>query len=990
MVLTFDETVDFSTFTSSAITITDSAGANGQALSGTPTEGVDGTTMTIPITLAEKEIIAAHTGVREIDAGITSWDDVAANANLAVTDDPIDTENEDTTAPLIATSTLNLQIGTGTLVLTFDETVDFSTFTSSAITITDSAGANGVALSAAPTEAADGTTMTIALTSTQREAIAAHTALPREIDAGITAWDDVAANANLAVTDDPIDSETEDTAGPLIQTSTLNLQIGTGTLVLTFDETVDFSTFTSSAITITDSAGANGVALSAAPTEAADGTTMTIALTSTQREAIAAHTALPREIDATTSAWDDLAGTPNANAAVTDDPIDSETEDTAGPLIATSTLNLQIGTGTLVLTFDETVDFSTFDSSAITITDSAGANGVALSAAPTEAADGTTMTIAFTSTQREAIAAHTALPREIDATTSAWDDLAGTPNANAAVTDDPIDSETEDTAGPLIQTSTLNLDGDSPTLVLTFDETVDFSTFDSSAITITDSAGANGQALSGTPTEGVDGTTMTIPITLAEKEIIAAHTGVREIDAGITAWDDLAGTPNANAAVTDDPIDTENEDTAGPLIATSTLNLQIGTGTLVLTFDETVDFSTFDSSAITITDSAGANGVALSAAPTEAADGTTMTIALTSTQREAIAAHTALPREIDATTSAWDDLGANANLAVTDDPIDSETEDTAGPLIQTSTLNLDGDSPTLVLTFDETVDFSTFTSSAITITDSAGANGQALSGTPTEGVDGTTMTIPITLAEKEIIAAHTGVREIDAGITAWDDLAGTPNANAAVTDDPIDTENEDTTAPLIATSTLNLDGDSPTLVLTFDEAVDESAFDPTAITITDSAGANAVVLTAASPNESVDGTTMTIPITLAEKESIAAHAALPREIDATTSAWDDVAANANLAVTDDPIDTENEDTTAPLIATSTLNLQIGTGTLVLTFDETVDFSTFDSSAITITDSAGANGVALSAAPTEAADGTTMTIALTSTPKRSHCSSHCPS
>ena len=281
---------------------------------------------------------------------------------------------------------------------------------------------------------------------------------------------------------------------------------------------------------------------------------------------------------------------------------------------------------------------------------------------------------------------------------------------------------------------------------------------------------------------------MTIPITLAEKEIIAAHTGVREIDAGITAWDDTAESPNANLAVTDDPIDTENEDTTAPLIATSTLNLQIGTGTLVLTFDETVDFSTFDSSAITITDSAGANGVALSAAPTEAADGTTMTIALTSTQREAIAAHTALPREIDAGITAWDDVAANANLAVTDDPIDSETEDTAGPLIQTSTLNLDGDSPTLVLTFDETVDFSTFDSSAITITDSAGANGQALSGTPTEGVDGTTMTIPITLAEKEIIAAHTGVREIDAGITAWDDLAGTPNANAAVTDDPIDTE----------------------------------------------------------------------------------------------------------------------------------------------------------------------------------------------------------
>ena len=262
-------------------------------------------------------------------------------------------------------------------------------------------------------------------------------------------------------------------------------------------------------------------------------------------------------------------------------------------------------------------------------------------------------------------------------------------------------------------------------------------------------------------------------------------------------------------------LETPNEDSTAPSLSTSTLNLDGDSPTLVLTFDESVVEATFDPTKITITDSAGANGVTLAAAsPNESANGITMTIPITISEKETIAAHSTI-RQLDILANTWTDIAINANAQIDNDPLDTQNEDSTAPLIATSTLNLDGDSPTLVLTFDETVDFSTFTSSAITITDSGGLNGQALSGNPTEGIDGTTMTIPITLAEKEVIAAHSTVRQIDATNSAWDDVAA--NANLAVTDDPLNAENEDTTAPLITDATLNLNCDTPTLLLTFNE-----------------------------------------------------------------------------------------------------------------------------------------------------------------------------
>ena len=643
-----------------------------------------------------------------------------------------------------------------------------------------------------------------------------------------------------------------------------------------------------------------------------------------QREAIAAHTALPREIDAGITAWDDVAA--NANLAVTDDPIDSETEDTAGPLIATSTLNLQIGTGTLVLTFDETVDFSTFDSSAITITDSAGANGVALSAAPTEAADGTTMTIALTSTQREAIAAHTALPREIDATTSAWDDLAGTPNANAAVTDDPIDSETEDTEGPILQTSTLNLDGDSPTFVLTFDESVNGATYEEAQVTITDSAGNNGITLTNSVNEA-SGTTMTTNIELSEKQLLAAMSTPRQIDATTLAWDDLAGTPNANLAVTDDPIDTENEDTTAPLISTSTLNLNTDPATLILTFDESVDESAFDPTTITITDSAGAGGITLTASsPNESADGTTMTIDLSSGERtSAIALFPTTPRELDITTSAWADVAGNGNAAVTDDPIDTEVEGNAPSFTADRTAL-----GTIELTFNENVDAAA--ADELTAWDVSTGTVTAV----TDPEDSTSMTI-----------TYTGDAATDSTPTV------TYNAtNGTVEDTDMnevnDGENAVATDSVAPTMTAATTGSS--VIVTFSENVDALSTGTGAgwtVTGTD-AGARTITGNT-DPDDSSNTITLTLSSEFASEDPDATVTYTSGAGDLTDVAGNELVSGASPNITDGIIPTmQSATTTSTTTVDVTFSENIDDGTVLDAGDFTVG-----GVATTIADASGA-------------------------------------
>ena len=846
---------------------------------------------------------------------------------------------------------IDLEAGTISITVTDDDdATDITGFNATSITIFDGTNQSGnpFTLTSDSSTSVGGTSLSTVVTigetdlyNIKDQLTESNTTFSLRIAAGGIATDGTSAGVNAADLDTVVDRDpTDDSSAPLLSTNVLDLDAEPATLILTFDEGVTVPTIGDIVFggdpdyTLTTSTVTSG---------SAGDTSFTITLSDVDKYNVNLGDDNTNDMDYTTALVSDGAGT--TIAAVSGDTFSGITEDTTAPLLTNAALDLDIGDSTLTLTFDEFVHETSFNASSITITDSSDANGVTLSAAsPNESADGLTMTIALTNAERTAIAAHTGTSR-LDAALLAWDDVSIAANANLVVADRPMDSTDEDDAGPTITNAALDLDIGDSTLTLTFDENVDESEFNAAAITITDSSDANGVPLSAaSPNESADGLTMTIALTNAERTAIAAHTGTSRLDATALAWDDTAETPNANAVVADRPMDSTDEDDAGPTITNAALDLDIGDSTLTLTFDENVDESEFNAAAITITDSSDANGVPLSAAsPNESADGLTMTIALTNAERTAIAAHTGTSR-LDATALAWDDTAEtpNANAVVADRPMDSTDEDDAGPTITNAALDLDIGDSTLTLTFDENVDESEFNAAAITITDSSDANGVPLSAaSPNESADGLTMTIALTNAERTAIAAHTGTSRLDATALAWDDTAETPNANAVVADRPMDSTDEDDAGPTITNAALDLDIGDSTLTLTFDENVDESEFNAAAITITDSSDANGVPLSAASPNESADGLTMTIALTNAERTAIAAHTGTSR-LDATALAWDDTAEtpNANAVVADRPMDSTDEDDAGPLIATSTLNLDGDSPTLVLTFDETVDFSTF--------------------------------------------------
>jgi len=206
--------------------------------------------------------------------------------------------------------------------------------------------------------------------------------------------------------------------------------------------------------------------------------------------------------------------------------------------------------------------------------------------------------------------------------------------------------------------------------------------------------------------------------------------------------------------------------------------------------------------------------------------------------------------------------------------------------------------------------------------------------------------------------------------TFWEDVALTPNS----ADITFATGNESVTdlaTPVVVSNTLDYNDDASELVVTFSEVVVAASTVFTSFHINDITGVDDVTISQATT--SGDGDTLVFPLT--EAERVSALAISPVVLDVDTGAVTDIAVGLTLVGDDNNATIETSDTNLPTITQWGINFD--TNELSLTFSETVDASTLDSTAITLQNAitSTASTYTLTGGITSSTDGLTIIINL---------------
>ena len=979
LTITFNETIDTTPATFVDLTklfISPVGVANQNVLTGATVTAVDGATVTITLTEAQRATVVGL-ATRELDITAGAVRDLAGNLVAAAADNAI-AVTADTGAPIVSSVTLNLNPGAaGSLVVTFNEAIDVSPTTNVIVGgffISSNGIANEVTLSGATlVTAADGNTITITLTEAQRQAAVALATRQLDIAAGTVR--DISGNLNAAIVDQAI-TLTVDATAPAFTSATINLNDSNRQVNITFSEAIDATPATNVDLTklfISQTGGANVVALTGATVTATDGTTITITLTENQRQTIGALAS--REVDITAGAVKDVSG--NLIAASVDNAI-TTTADTTKPTITSATLNLDPLNRNLVVLFSETVDATpaaTVDLTKIFISPTGVVDQNVLTGATVTAVDGTSITIQLTVAQFNTVSA--LATRELDVTAAGFVDVAATPNTIAAVADIPI-TTTPDATKPTITTVALDLNPGTNTLTVTLDETADATpatNVDLSKLFISAIGQTNQISLVGATVTAADDTTapfdVVITLTEAQRAQLVALT-TRQLDVSAGAFIDIAATPNAINAVSDVPIGLTADTTVPTLNGNVYLNNDVAVRSVIFQFSEAVKVSSVDLTKLFISTIGSVNQIALTGATVNTTtDGNLIQITLTSAQQTAIAALAST--ELDMTVGAFQDISGNNIAASTGTSITAQT-DTVKPAITGVALNLNPGSRVLTITSGETIDATPAAYvdlNKIFISATGQTNQISLAGATVTAADGTTITITLTEAQRAAVVALAS-KELDVSAGAIRDLAGNFN-NASI--DTTVTITADATAPTFTSATLNLDPSSRILAVTLSEAIDATPanfVNTSQLWISAASNANEVSLAGATVT-ATDGTTITITLTEAQRALAAALGT--RQLDIGAGAFKDLSGNTIAAIADQTI-TTTADATKPTIVSTTLNLNPSNKQVVITFNEAIKASTVDLTKLFISDALAVNQIALTGASASTVDGTSITITLT--------------
>ena len=988
LVLTFNEAIVWSDTTLDNITITDSNNANPVTLTGANLTDNNLPTLTITLTESQRQsVVTLNTGSNspvQITVAANSIHDLVGNVFASLTNGAL-TITDDNTPPTLTDNTPNLNIAAATLSFAFDEHINVSTISLQNISITDATGTDTVLLTGATLPATNSSSFIIGLTTAQIQQLGTLTFdddTPLQITVSPSAITDLTGNAFGGLVAGTAIDTTDDSTAPTLTSTTLNLD--TAILVLTFNEAIVWSDTTLDNITITDSNNANPVTLTGANLTDNNLPTLTITLTESQRQSVVTLNTgsnSPVQITVAANSIHDLVGNvfaPLTNGALT------ITDDNTPPTLTDPTPNLVIMDGTLSFAFDEHINVSTISLQNISITDATGTDTVLLTGATLPATNSSSFIIGLTTAQIQQLGTLTFddnTTLQITVSPSAITDLTG--NAFGGLVAGTAIDTTDDSTAPTLTSTTLNLD--TAILVLTFNEAIVWSDTTLDNITITDSNNANPVTLTGANLTDNNLPTLTITLTESQRQsVVTLNTGSNspvQITVAANSIHDLVG--NVFAPLTNGAL-TITDDNTPPTLTDPTPNLVIMDGTLSFAFDEHINVSTISLQNISITDTAGTDTVLLTGATLPATNSSSFIIGLTTAQIQQLGTLTFdddTPLQITVSPSAITDLTGNAFGGLVAGTAIDTTDDSTAPTLTSTTLNLD--TAILVLTFNEAIVWSDTTLDNITITDSNNANPVTLTGANLTDNNLPTLTITLTESQRQsVVTLNTGSNspvQITVAANSIHDLVG--NVFAPLTNGAL-TITDDNTPPTLTDNTPNLNIAAATLSFAFDEHINVSTISLQNISITDATGTDTVLLTGATL-PATNSSSFIIGLTTAQIQQLGTLTFdddTPLQITVSPSAITDLTGNAfGGLVAGTAIDT-TDDSTAPTLTSTTLNLD--TAILVLTFNEAIVWSDTTLDNITITDSNNANPVTLTGANLTDNNLPTLTITLTESQRQS--------
>ena len=509
--------------------------AGGTALTGSAVTSTEDTDARITIELTEelrRDSIGYAVPHVRLDSGAVkdlSNQDIAAAASAEIND------LADTAAPTLVASGANgpaLDEETGILTLSFDESVKDSGVDLAKIFINDGAFTSGGAAltgSAVTSTAETDAQISIDLTEALRKSAIGYTTPHVRLDSGAVkdlSNQDIAAAASAEITD------TADTAAPQLSSDTAPVfHTPTGALTIVFDESVKDGQANVDLAKIfisSDTSVSGGTALTGSTVSSTDDTDAEISITVPEalRLQVVAPTYAPYlRFDA--GAVSDLSS--QAIAASTVGTAIRKVTDTDPPQVSSAALNEE--TGSLIITFDETVDVSSAadEGASFALREGPGASAgsageVVLSDAEIKPGqtDGPALEFQLSeASRRDAIAL---ADPHLYIAAGAIEDIAlngiGEPASGPSFATVVDVSQTLDTNAPALRTTGNDrpaLDEGTGVLTLTFDESVrDGAGVDLTKIFIRDGPGAGGAALTGSAVTSSADTDAEITVELTE------------------------------------------------------------------------------------------------------------------------------------------------------------------------------------------------------------------------------------------------------------------------------------------------------------------------------------------------------------------------------------------------------------------------------------------------------------------------------------------
>ena len=664
---------------------------------------------------------------------------------------------------------------------------------------------------------------------------------------------------------------------------------------------------------------------------------------------------------------------------------------------------LDLDSGRLILSFSEPMVHSSVDPSSIILQDFSSTPSVesALTAQicvqrTVRAADGTE-TITEVYYERSNSALQTVAPNEeiillvdesilnvvkadnrfctsftncyVHVTVGALSDVAGNPVANSILM---LNNFVEDTTGPGLRE--FSLDMNLGQLMLTFDEIVNPSTLDATALTLQDALDANVSYtfVGGTRTSSTAATDIAFSILENDLNAIKALEGLATSrnNTFITFTSELVDDLSNNDAQS--LIDGTNATQAltymmdiTPVSLSSFTQFDLTAETLTLSFSEPVNIDSLDFTGITIlaSQSVNASSVTLSNGSVVYVDGTnkqTITVSLSEEDTISIKLNSQLASQqlttfVSLDESAIRDVAGNRLEAVPADSADlvsTYVGDFAETALTSFTLDMNVGS--MSLTFDDVVRLESLQPNLLVLQSSAdGTNGvsQALSSimlsSPQSGfvIDfsfGPNILEAIQLNPELAVSLETSYLSVQ--FNAAQDYKNTA-VRSIVPESalPASSYTPDTTPPAIALYTLDIDGGL--LVLTFSEAVNLTTFDVTQITIQNFANSSVVTerveLTGGEISPSGPASAVNVTLLVEDLNDIRIMMQLATNetntyLAATNTTVSDIAGNALLEILPynaQPAAQHVPDSTRPTL--NAYSLDLNNGLLTLNFSEVV-------------------------------------------------------